>query len=173
MYRVFWTVRMLCLSRVGKLVSGQHPGIQGRFRPAMNRVSWRLVCLAFVLLLLPLVGCESERGLTGVTDEERVAARAQERWDALVDGSFDGAYQLESPALRAAYSSRAYRGRFGQQMRWTAAEVAEVDLDGDRANVRVMVSYFTLGPDGRPLENERPIFETWVREGGEWWHSSD
>lgn len=121
-----------------------------------------------------LVGCGREPGTdnTAESAEDVIAARAQHRWDALVGGDFDEAYAMESPAFRDVYSSRAYRGRFGQQLAWTSASVSAVDLiDDGLAQVRVLVSYVTLGPDGRVLEGERPLTETWLYDDGAWWHS--
>ena len=126
-----------------------------------------------MVLIMAGVGCTPDAGEPlALSDEEQVAARAQERWNALVDGALEDAYLKESPAFREAYTLRAYRGRFGHQLRWIAAEVAEVAVDGDMASVRVMVSYVSLGPDGRPMEGERPLEEAWLREEGEWWYVS-
>ena len=135
-------------------------------------------CRGWIVLALvsgvAVVGCgrEAEVENSVANAEGAIAARAQHRWDALVEGDFDEAYAMESPAFREVYSRRAYRGRFGQQLAWTSAAVATVDLlDDSVAEVRVMVSYVTLGPDGRLLEGERPLAERWVYVDGQWWHS--
>lgn len=127
------------------------------------------VAVVWVIVGL-LTGCGDPGEPDPRSDEEQIADRSHARWHALMDGAFEDAYNLESPAFREVYSLRAYRGRFGHQMRWTGAEVLGVDVDEDLASVRVLVSYVALGAGGTLVEGERPLQEQWLRERGEWWH---
>ncbi|MBC9070387.1 hypothetical protein IAI53_00220 [Thauera sp. CAU 1555] len=106
------------------------------------------------------------------TDEERIAARAQQRWDALVDGAAERAYEFETPAYRETHSLKLFRSRLGSAVSFIGAEVKEVVVDGDVADVRIFMAYHTLGADGSLIRVDRPVRESWVRAGGEWWHSS-
>ena len=145
----------------------------------MSRFWQGIVCsvsksggMARAVVVLGLVGilsaCSSLQQ-AALSDEDIIRERAQERWNALVDLNFDGAYVYETPAFREVYSQRAYRGRFGSSVRWTDASVRSVTVDGDSAEVMVTITYVTLDPVGRPFTNDRPIRELWVRSEGEWW----
>lgn len=131
---------------------------------------WRVWLVSLALGMLLLAGCGTEPQSPELSDEERVAERAELRWAALVDGALEEAYDFEAPGYREVYTLRAYRGRLGQQVRWTAAEVLDTAVDEDRATVRVLVSYVAIGAGGQPVDGQRPLEETWLREDGEWWH---
>ena len=137
-----------------------------------GRFEW-LQLVAALALSLMLAGCT---GLAGSkTDSKQVlAARAEARWAALIDGDFGKAYGYESPAYRAVTPLRLFSSRFGSALRWDKAEVIEVlpDAEGETAVVRVMISYTTMDPAGGVIEGQRPVDERWVRTGGEWWHTN-
>lgn len=125
--------------------------------------------LALVMLLLLLAACSAVP--PAQTDEQRIAERAKERWDALIDARLEAAFGYETPAYRKAHALRMYRARFGSAVTFTSAEVTRVEVEGDRARVMVLVGYATVSPSGDVLRIDRPVREVWVRSGDEWWHS--
>lgn len=126
--------------------------------------------LMLLVTLLTQVALASVSQAQG--DEEILTLRAEARWNALIEGGYDRAYQFETPAYRAAFSPRIFRTRLGQAAVWTSAKVTRVDIEGDRATVRIFIEYEALGANGVPYRNGRPIDENWLRVNGEWWHSS-
>lgn len=135
-------------------------------------VATRLKAIRHALLLLMfglvLAGCSSWNTLA---HEDRLAQRAQARWDALVEGDFERAYEYETPGYRQVYSLQTFKNRFGHNVRWQNAKVRAVTPDGDVAEVRVLLSYKSLNLEGRLIEGERPVWERWLLVDGEWWYS--
>lgn len=111
----------------------------------------------------------------GASDAELLAERAKVRWDALIDGDFAKAYELESPGYRETTPLRLYSSRFGAQLRWDRVEVLEVmpDPEGDAATVTLLVEYTAMDPVGGVIQGQRPVEERWIKTGGEWWHIND
>lgn len=136
-------------------------------------VATKLKAVRSVLLLMlfgsVLAGCSS---WNTPNHEERLTQRAQERWSALVAGDFERAYEYETPGYRQVYSLQTFKNRFGQNVRWQDAKVRAVTLEGDVAEVRVLLSYKSLNLEGRLIEGERPVWERWLLVDGEWWYSA-
>ncbi|MGB0513470.1 MAG: hypothetical protein ACPGJE_01365 [Wenzhouxiangellaceae bacterium] len=108
------------------------------------------------------------------SDEEVVTQRAQERWDALVSGDFEGSYAYQSPGYRQQTSAIEHVvGLSRRQIVWTAANVTEVDCEESRCQVTINVAYRADGAPGvlSGLKNERPVREIWVRLDDQWWYS--
>lgn len=138
-----------------------------------GRFSW-LRSVALLMVVLMLGGCAGSVG-SKADPGKALAARAQARWAALIDGDFGKAYGYETPAYRAATPLRLFSSRFGSALRWDKAEVIEVlpDAEGETAVVRMMIFYTTMDPAGGVIENQRPVDEAWVNTGGDWWHVND
>jgi predicted lipid-binding transport protein (Tim44 family) len=118
---------------------------------------------------LVLSGCAT---LNQQRAESAIAERAQARWDALIEGDFKKAYQYETPGYRAVFSERAFESRFGKNVRWQEAKVRAVTLDGDTAEVRVLVEYQSVTSTGQVVDGVRPLWERWQLVDGEWWFSN-
>ncbi len=125
--------------------------------------------LSMLMLALVVSGCAS---LKQPTAESRLAERAEQRWQALVAGDFDQAYEYETPGYRAVYSKRAFQGSFGRNVRWLNAKVRDVSVTDNIAEVRVLISYQSLTPQGQLIGGERPVLERWQFVDGEWWYSN-
>lgn len=137
------------------------------------RVLRRPVATAAMLFLaLGVAGCAGLGAGKADDPSQVLTQRAQARWQALIEGDFAKAYGFETPAYRQATPLRLYTSRFGSQLRWDKAEVMEVlpDPDGETAVVRVMIFYTAMDAVGGVINGERPVDESWVRTGGDWWH---
>lgn len=127
---------------------------------------------AILFLSLAVAGCAGLGARKADDPKQVLAQRAQARWQALIEGDFAKAYGFETPAYRQATPLRLYTSRFGSQLRWDKAEVMEVlpDPDGETAVVRVMIFYTAMDALGGVINGQRPVDESWVRTGGDWWH---
>ena len=132
----------------------------------MDRV---LIALA-ALMSLMLVGCSQPPP----DDEEVVAQRSQERWDALVASDFESAYTYRSPAYREETSEIEHIvGLSRRRIVWISADVTAVECEEARCEVTVSVGYRADGAPGQMagMENVRPVREIWVRLEDQWWYS--
>lgn len=96
--------------------------------------------------------------------EAAVTARAAQRWEALLKGNTDGAYQFLSPGTREITSLEAYRSAVRTGF-WKQARVASAKCAADTCEVSVEVEYEYRG--GRV---KTPLGETWIRQEGNWWY---
>lgn len=118
-----------------------------------------------VLVLGLASGCVSAPGLKG-TAEERVRARAQERWDALIAGDVEKAYSYFSPGARQARSLASYRAMIRVGF-WKSAKVESVECPSPGVcRVAVQVEYTFRGAD-----LFSPVKEEWVLSDQQWWMS--
>ncbi len=102
--------------------------------------------------------------------EERVRARAQARWDALLAGDFEKAYAFLSPGSRGVVSLPQFRNSIGAAASWKSAKVHGVTCQqADRCKVTMLVNYTPLLPRPRVGNIETSIDETWLLEQGQWW----
>jgi len=130
----------------------------------------RWACWGVVVTVLAAgTGCASL--LQGPAPEERVAERALERRQALIQGDFEKAYDYLSPGYRANTSLRQYQGQFGGAVAWTDAEVREVRCEReDVCTATVLLSYKVSVPGFRDREGRRPLREQWIRSQRAWWY---
>jgi hypothetical protein len=94
-----------------------------------------------------------------------VAERAKARWQALIKGEFEKAYQFSSEASRQAVTLDRFRDR-ARMVNFREAEVQRVECAGDSCKVDVFVTY-----DHRRIKGVGfPTTETWIIEGGNAWY---
>jgi len=147
----------------------KHVDTENQFcQHAAMMVKAPLQWLSMLMLALVVSGCAS---LKQPTAESRLAERAEQRWQALIAGDFDQAYEYETPGYRAVYSKKAFQNRFGQNIRWQNVQVRDVTIADDMAEVLVLIGFQALSPGGHPIDGERPIWERWQLVDGKWWYS--
>ena len=127
----------------------------------------RLALAALGLMSLAVVGCASLQP----APEETVRKLATQRWQALLAGKFDQAYEFATPAFRKLRTVDFYRtNRSAVPVKWVSAEVLRVDCEPARCKVTVKVVSEPRVPGFRKLLNlESGIEEVWVLEDGQWW----
>lgn len=92
---------------------------------------------------------------------ELVAARAKDRWLALIDGDLARAYTFLSEGTRQAVSLERYQSGIKPGL-WRKAEVDAVECKESVCKVRLLVTY-----DHRMMKNvTTPLNETWLIENG-------
>ena len=121
---------------------------------------------AVALSALLVQGCAV---LQPKTPEEAVQQRAQARWDALLAGKFDDAYEYLEPSFRNRWSKEQYRKMASRSLAF------KINVDRPQAcepaQCAVRVAF-----DVKPIERGLPdvittrATENWVREDGQWWY---
>jgi hypothetical protein len=122
--------------------------------------------VGLAMLGLGLAGCagvsvdSSPQAKQGV-----VAERAQARWQILMKGDVEGAYQFLSAGSKAATSLEAYKSKIRPGM-WRGAKVDKVECQAEICKVVMQITY-----DARAMKGiQTPVDETWVIENGSAWY---
>ncbi len=136
----------------------------------------RCAALAAALTAALLAGCASSPKTAAIdeTAEVQVGARAQQRWQALIDGDWATAYSLLTPGYREVNTVDAYRANFaGSTVKWTSTSIHSVDCDTpQRCTARINVSYELEGgmPGVSRVASTQMIEETWLQVRSGWYH---
>ena len=106
---------------------------------------------------------------------EIVAERAQARWDALVERDYRTAWQYFSPAYRETLEDFDYATEMARRpVRWTSAEVHNVECDPERSRcvVQTRLEYSIPGmlPGVGSMQTRSGAEEIWLQIGEEWWY---
>jgi hypothetical protein len=125
-----------------------------------------------VAVCLCLAGCGIGKG---ISPEEHVTERAEQRWRALIDGDFRDAYDFLAPGYRETTPYERYQRRFGTLVAWQTATVTDVRVDQElgRADVTLTLKYRAAVPTGAMIDNARGMRETWLFVDGDWFFSPD
>ncbi len=132
----------------------------------------RCALLFVALAALWLVGCEDIRKSPG----EIVSERAKARWDALIRGDLQTAYDYLSPGYRQSTPFGRYRRKIRGVGLWRKARVERVECDeAEVCKVLVMVDVHLVIPrsGGEPIESTNPVYERWIYSEGQWWYVPD
>ena len=135
--------------------------------PEKTRASASLwIKVSACVLSLSLVGCASLRP----APEETVRKLATQRWQALLAGKFDQAYEFATPAFRKLRSVDFYRtNRSAVPVKWVSAEVMRVDCEPQRCVAKVKLITRPIMPGFNKLNLETALEEVWIEEDGQWW----
>lgn len=102
--------------------------------------------------------------------------RAEARWNALIKGDIEKAYEFTTPEFRAVVSPQQYRGKYGRVLDWRMARVVDVSYDDPAvATVSVEVTYRVSlpGSGGQTIESPRVLSEKWIYKNREWWYTAN
>ena len=121
-----------------------------------------------LLAVLALAGCAGMARLSADSSpeakREAVAARAEARWQALIKGDLDAAYQYLSPGSKATIPLDVYKATHKVGL-YRAAKVDKVNCDGAACEVTLTIRY-----DAKGFKNvDTLLTEQWVIEGGQAW----
>ena len=121
-----------------------------------------------MLTVALLGGCAGLGGLTPDTPaqakRDAVAARAQERWSALIKGDLTAAYAYLSPASRATMPLDLYKAKHKVGL-YRAAKIDDVACEADTCTVKLVVTY-----DYKQFKGvATPLVEKWVISQGQAW----
>lgn len=120
---------------------------------------------AVLLWMGLLAGCTSLP--SPVAPEVSVAARAKARWEAVIAGNWQQAYEFATPAYRAAVSVDSFRARTAGPVQHKSVEVRSVKCESAVCELKLMIGFAPLQKGFPDLNTE--LGERWVLEEGEWW----
>lgn len=95
--------------------------------------------------------------------EKTVTLRAQQRWDALMEGELNKAYAFISPSGRAKLQAQDYRARVNTG-HFRKAVVQEASCQIDSCDVKVSLDYIVGG-----MALKQTLSEIWILDEGNWW----
>ncbi len=106
--------------------------------------------------------------------EDQVRALANQRWQHLIAGDFDKAYEMATPGFRKLRTLRDYRVRKATvPVKWLEAEVLRVECTPvetpTKCTVRIKLDSKPVVPTGYKGVLSSGIDETWLFEDGRWW----
>lgn len=130
------------------------------------RRKFALMCLLLGVLLL--AGCATPQ-VQG-SPENIVRQRAKARWDALIAGDTEKAYQFLQPAYRAVRNLKFYQSSVARgATQWTGVDVIGVECKPDVCSARIRMDYkLALGMGSGAAFNTH-FDEQWIMEKGNWW----
>lgn len=128
-----------------------------------KRVFWP----AFFVTVLALAGCATS---VAMSDEERVAARADQRWKAMISGDWAAAYSFSTPAYRKAVSLDQFIGSHTGAVSRQGHEVRSVKCAEDVCEAMIRLQYKVMLPGMvKGAGASTDYAERWVREDGQWY----
>ena len=109
-----------------------------------------------------VTGCATLSADSSPEQKQKVVAqKAQARWDALIKGDVDAAYQFLSVGSKNETPLPAYKAKIKPGL-WRAAKVDKIDCEQEICKVTVMVTY-----DYKTMKGiQTPVPETWIVENG-------
>ena len=134
-----------------------------KIRALTRTLGW----LSWVALGVGLAACASISVDSRPEAKQKVVAeRAQARWELLIKGDVDGAYQYLSVGSKAATPLGLYKAKIKPGI-WRGAKVDKVDCEAEICKVQMLVTYdFRAARGGTMKGIETPVPETWIIENG-------
>jgi hypothetical protein len=123
--------------------------------------------LVIIGALLLVSACATSTLKTSIIEE-----RATTRWEKLLSGDFDGAYEYLSPGFRSSVSSIQYqRSILLKRVRWTDAEFKRSECTETSCDVMILLSFNVSGalPGVKSYDGKKDIVEKWVLVDGMWY----
>jgi len=131
---------------------------------------WLIILICLVVPATMVLCCAPAIKPQKISETEILRKRVTEYWALKVKRDFDKTYEYEVPSYREKVNMVDYIMRQGQVIRFTGAEVREMDVDGDRARVEVFVRFNYQIPEFKIKRSEDSLREKWVKFRGEWYH---
>ena len=135
-------------------------------KPARSR---QLAILFVLAAMITLSSCASRT----ISDDERVVERAQQRWDAVIAGDLETAYEFFSPGYRSTHSLIDFGvSERMRRVKRNSAEYVEHSCEETRCLVKFLVGFTVYKPvPGMVDYSSKSLLEdTWIKTNGEWWY---
>lgn len=94
-----------------------------------------------------------------------VKQRAAARWDLLIKGDFDGAYEYMSPDSKDTITKDRYKANIRRDA-FRSIDIKSVACDGDACQVSLVLTYDH--PKMKGLAT--PVNESWIVDGAQAWY---
>ena len=142
----------------------------------MTRLLKQITTLALAALLLG--GCASSpEEADKVGDWKDLEGRAMARWEAIIAGDYEAAYDYLSPGYRSGVSRQSYSRRYGSTpVQRNSVEYQETVCQSEtRCEVRLMVGYAVenMLPGMDRVESKALVREDWILIQGAWFHAPE
>ena len=110
-------------------------------------------------------GQQAATAVAAPSKEKLVADRAQARWQALIKGDVDAAYNFLSPGSKTVTPLAVYKTKIKPGL-WKTARVGSVACDAEVCKAAVTITYDA----GRLKDIQTELSEDWIIEGGNAWY---
>lgn len=112
---------------------------------------------------------------SAATAPKALERRAVERWQLLIDGKPEEAYEYLTPGYRLTRNQDAYMERYRPGViRWRSVEWRGADCaEADSCEVRLLLTYTVAMPSAGEGFSVRELKERWLRVKGQWYHFPD
>jgi len=139
----------------------------GKVGVKIRALSRSLGRLSWMVLGVGLAACASLSVNSPPEAKQKIVAeRAQARWELLIKGDMDGAYQYLSEGSKAATPLGLYKAKIKPGL-WHAAKVDKVDCEAEVCKVQMLITYDFRAARGGVMKGiETPVPETWIIEKG-------
>jgi hypothetical protein len=122
--------------------------------------------------LIILSGCVTKY-IKKVPEEDKLRDRVTKYWEHKMNREFDKSYDFEYPLYRKAVSMVNYIEYAPKHIRLLNAEIADIQIEGERATVGLNVKAWISIPQFRMKKEDSYTSyreERWVKAGDEWYH---
>ncbi|MCU7892251.1 MAG: hypothetical protein KZQ78_11815 [Candidatus Thiodiazotropha sp. (ex Ustalcina ferruginea)] len=129
-------------------------------------VGWAWVLLVCMLMLTACAG-----GIKPSSNEERVRAKVEAYWAAMVAKDYPVAYAHLAPGFRTRVSEDAYMKRFAGKTTFHEAKISKVDCDIEVCNLVVDSQHtiHAIPPFDMDLDTAGAWEQKWIYSGNAWW----
>lgn len=122
--------------------------------------------LGVVLALSAITGCASLQS----TPQDKVRQLANQRWQYIVEGKFDKAYEMTVPSFRKLKTKENYAiAMMTASVKWQSGEVVKVECETQSCKVTVKAVSQIMMPTRFKGPLVSGLDETWIFEDGQWW----
>ena len=123
--------------------------------------------LAVCCGLLMLSACTTSQQKEATLEE-----RAMARWDSLLIGDVEAAYEYLSPGYRSSVSLLQYhRTLLLSKVKWTGASYVKGECEESTCNVKILIDFTIYGalPGVKSMNSKQSIEESWLLVKGTWY----
>lgn len=135
-------------------------------RVVTAKAAWVWMSLLCVLLLTACAG-----GIKSMSKEQRVKAKVEAYWAAMVAEDYAAAYAHLAPGFRTRVSEDAYMKRFKGKTTFHESKVSKVDCDIEVCNLVVDSKHtiHAIPPFNMDLDTTGAWKQKWIYSGEAWW----
>jgi hypothetical protein len=127
---------------------------------------WIRVLFCGSVLGVGLSGCAGLNAESSAEAKQKIVAeRAEARWQLMIKGDLDHAYEYLSAGSKATTPLAQYKAKIKPGL-WRQAKVNKVQCEAQLCDVQMLITY----DFGRMKGIETPVPETWIIENGSAWY---
>lgn len=118
-------------------------------------------------LACALAGCSNTRIFDNRSNEQKVAVRAVERWEALIKGDYKKAYSYLSAGYQETQSEESYQPG-GGRVQWDSIKPGTISCVKDVCNAVVFLDYTFRARSVGNISSTKRLEEKWILSRGRW-----